>query len=204
MGDLFPLILFATIAVLFAVRLYLVLGKRSDDDGAPAPGSASPALAHTGPRPAFTGPAAAGMEDIRAADGVFDPDEFLEGARQAYAMVGEAFARGDRDTLKSLLSDTVFTKWNEAIDAREEAGNTQLFELSRLSSAEIDEAGLRDGLASVTVRFAADLSTAVRNRDGEVIDGDPARIQRVDEIWTFQRNVASSNPNWLLSKVRKG
>ncbi len=205
MGDLFPIIVFATLAVMLAVRLYLVLGRRTGHDGtssgAESPAAARPAL---GPRPAFTGPAAAGMEAIRAADGVFDPDEFLDGARQAYELVGAAYAEGDREALRNLLAPNVFEKWSAAIDAREAAGRTQLFELARLASVEIEEAELADDLASVSVRFAADLTTAVRDSDDRVVDGDPTRIQRVDEIWTFQRSTASSNPNWALSKVRKG
>ncbi len=206
MGELFPILLFATIAVLFALRLYMVLGRRTGEepkaDVAPrAPGGRHGA---TGLRPAFTGPAAAGMEAIRAADGVFDPDAFLSGAREAYALVGRAFAEGDRRTLEQLLSPNVYEKWTNAIAEREAAGHEQVFELVRLASAEVEEAALTDGVASVSVRFSADIRSALRDREGVAIEGDADHAKRVDEVWAFERQVASDNPNWRLSKVSKG
>ncbi len=206
MGDLFPILLFATIAVLFALRLYMVLGRRTGEEPntEAAPRAPTGSRTPSGPRPAFTGPAAAGMEAIRSADGVFDPDAFLSGAREAYAIVGRAFAEGDRGALEALLSPNVYEKWLSAIESRDSAGHEQVFELVRLASAEVEEAELNAGVASVSVRFSADITSALRDGQGVVIDGDAEHAKRVDEVWTFQREVASDNPNWRLSKVTKG
>ncbi|MEM7425158.1 MAG: TIM44-like domain-containing protein, partial [Pseudomonadota bacterium] len=42
------------------------------------------------------------------------------------------------------------------------------------------------------------LISATRTGDGTVVDGDPKKIREVTDIWTFMRDVSSSNPNWRL------
>jgi len=34
--------------------------------------------------------------------------------------------------------------------------------------------------------------------DGAVIDGDPTHVGDVTDIWTFERDVNSRDPNWKL------
>ena len=101
MIELLSTLLFGAIAVFFAIRLYSVLGRREGHMEAPArreverpDGDKADNAAHL--RPAFEGPAAAGLEAIARADNSFDPHRFLEGARKAYEMIVEAFARGDQ------------------------------------------------------------------------------------------------------------
>jgi predicted lipid-binding transport protein (Tim44 family) len=207
--DLLTIILFASVALFFAVRLYTVLGRKTGHEPSAEPKSeaAEPApAANNRPhlRAAFTGPAAAGMEAIRAADGVFEPETFLAGARQAYELIVTAFADGDRDALKGLLTDRLYAKWDQAIADREAAGRKQISDLVSLEGAEIDAAELIDGAARVTVFFKADLASAVVGPDDEPVEGDAAQIRRVNELWTFERLVESSDPNWRLAKVRKG
>ncbi|MCG8441928.1 MAG: Tim44/TimA family putative adaptor protein [Caulobacterales bacterium] len=205
---LIEFILFASVAVFFALRLYMVLGRRTGHQPRPADASAntreSAGAPRLGPRPAFTGPGAAGMEAIRAADGVFEPEAFLTGARGAYETIVAAFADGDRELLKSLLSASVNKKWTEAIDAREAAGRRQVSDLVRIERAEIEDARLDDTRAQVSVRFEADIASGQTDADGVVLEGDPTHIARVAEIWTFERDVESRDPNWVLAKVRTG
>lgn len=207
--DLLTIILFASVALFFAVRLYTVLGRKTGHEPSAEP-RREPSTDKTAdkPRPAlraaFTGPAAAGMEAIRAADGVFDPSEFLAGAKAAYELIVTAFADGDRDALKGLLTDGLYAKWEKAISDREAAGNKQVSEIVAIDSVEIDAAELTDGVAKVTVAIKADLASGVIGPDDVPVDGDPSRINRVSELWTFERRADSRDPNWFLSRVRKG
>jgi len=138
-------------------------------------------------RPAFTGPAAAGLEAIYTADNSFDPDQFTKGAREAYKMIIAAFADGDRKALKPLLDDDVYEAWDDAITQRESSG-IDPYNLLRIRKLEIDDAELDGETARVMIRYEAELG-----------DGENMRTAR--DIWTFKRNVASANPNWLLDDV---
>lgn len=151
----------------------------------PLPRGASPDK--PGGRPAFTGPAAHGLEEIYNADPSFNPREFVGGARAAYEMIVGAFAAGDTATLKPLLDDEVYAAWSAAI-ANRAAGDPPAPTLVRLRNAEIDEAELVDGVARIDIEFQAELA-----------EGD--RLRGVREVWTFEREVRSPDPNWKLSAV---
>lgn len=206
---LFQILIFAAIAGFLLYRLYTVLGRRtghmpSPQDSAPRAGSDDvPPAASDRIRPAFTGPGAAGMEDIRRADGRFDPGQFVEGARGAYEMIVEAFANGDRETLQRYLAEPVYERYETAIDAREEKNQTQTTDIVRLAKAEIEDAELDGKTARVKVHFEADLSTVVRDAEGEIVEGDPSRVRQASETWTFERDVKARDPNWVLTKVAR-
>src|SRR5262245_34705397 len=141
---------------------------------------------------------AGGLERIAAADPGFSPRSFLEGARIAYEMIVQAFSEGDKKVLKPLLSREVFDGFSSAIDTRQKNGETMESKFVGIDNSEIVAAELAGKKASVTVRFISDLISATRNRAGEVIDGDGLKVRRITDVWTFERDVSSRDPNWRL------
>ena len=148
------------------------------------------------------GSMAAGIMRIKLADERFDEREFLHGAKMAFAMIVEAFAKGDVDALKPLLSCELFGGFAAAIEGREKAGETQETTIVTVRSADIVEATLEDHQAKVTVEFVSEQVKVTRNADGEVTDGDPDRIDILTDIWTFARDIRSRDPNWELVATR--
>ena len=143
-----------------------------------------------------------GLLEILGFDEAFAPDGFLKGAKQAYEMIVTAFAEGNRKTLKDLLSREVFEGFSAAIADRESRGEIMDQSFVGISKADITEAGIKNGNASITVRFVSQLISATRDRAGTVIAGDPQRIKEVTDVWTFSRDVSSArarqNLNWRL------
>jgi predicted lipid-binding transport protein (Tim44 family) len=152
--------------------------------------------------PAAPGSVKAGIQKIRAADPSFTGEGFVTGARAAFEMIVQAFADGDLKALKPLLSDTVFDQFRQAIKAREAAGQRLETTLVGLDAVDILEADLRDREAIVTLSFKSEQVNVVRDKDGEPVDGDPARVDKVTDIWTFSRNTRSRDPNWTLIATR--
>lgn len=142
---------------------------------------------------------AQGLEKIAAADRSFSPRSFLDGAKMAYEMIVQAFAAGDRPTLRNLLSREVLDGFIAAIDAREKAGQKLESRFVGIDKAEFAAADLKGKRASVTVRFVSELISATRNRAGDVIEGDPQQIREITDVWTFERDVSSRDPNWKLT-----
>ncbi len=138
------------------------------------------------------------LREIAKADQSFDTGSFLKGAKIAYEAIVTAYARGDRDTLRNLLSRDVFESFSSVISERESRGETNEFSFVGIGSADIVDAHLADRVAHITVRFVSDLVTAVRDRAGNVIEGDIKAVRQVTDVWTFARNVTSPNPNWQL------
>jgi predicted lipid-binding transport protein (Tim44 family) len=141
---------------------------------------------------------------IAQADRGFDQTHFLTGAKAAYEMIVTAFAGADRRTLKPLLSREVYDSFVGAIDERERLGHLVETKFVGIDRAEIIEARLKGGIAEVTVRFSSQLITATVDRDGTVVEGDANRVTDVVDIWTFAREVTSSDPNWRLVSTDKG
>jgi len=184
----------------------VVTVPRRDREAAPGRAEAQSTVAEAAERiknmPNLAPGVANGLMEILKLDTAFDPEHFLRGARQAYEMIVTAFAEGNRKTLKDLLSKEVFDGFVGAIADRETRGEQIDQSFVGISKAEIAEAEVKNGVASVTVRFVSQLISASRDRTGEVIAGDPQKVKDVTDVWTFSRDVSSararSNPNWKL------
>lgn len=197
-------LIFAAIAAFVLFKLYSVLGK---DVGAkpgaqpsplPVPAKKTPPR-RPALRPAFTGPAAAGLEQIHAADNRFDPKSFLAGAAQAYELIVTAYAAGNKKALKPLLKASVFERYAQAIDARAAQNKVLDTEIIRLHEGEIVRAKLAGRIATIEVKFSADISTR-ESKVGEE-EGALATTSTTTEVWAFERDVRNKNPNWKLAAV---
>lgn len=145
---------------------------------------------------------ASSLEKIAAADPAFAPKAFVEGAKIAYEMVIDAFARGDKNALKNLLSRDVLESFSGVIDARERSGQKTESRFVGINSARITAASLMGSRASITLQFVSELISATYAKTGEVVDGDPKGIREITDVWTFERDVTSKNPNWKLAATQ--
>jgi predicted lipid-binding transport protein (Tim44 family) len=130
-------------------------------------------------------------------DPSFDPNGFLDGAEGAFRMIVDAFARGDRQTLRLLLADDPYAGFEGAITQREQAGESQRSEVRAMQEMAIEAADLRGTVADVTVRFVSDQVNLTTARDGSVVAGAEA-VTELTDVWTFQRDLHSQDPTWKL------
>jgi predicted lipid-binding transport protein (Tim44 family) len=147
---------------------------------------------------------AAGLDAIVAADAGFDPKHFLTGARAAYEMIVNAYAEGDRRTLKNMLSREVYDGFDAAIAEREKRGETVESRFVSIDTAEIAGAEMRGRNAQVTVRFVSQLVSVTRDKQGNIVDGNAEKVSEVTDVWTFARDVSSRDPNWKLVATEAG
>jgi predicted lipid-binding transport protein (Tim44 family) len=145
-----------------------------------------------------------GLDAIAAADPNFGLDQFIAGAKTAYEMIVTAFATGDRELLARLLDKDVFESFNSAIDARAARGESLMTKVVSIDKTGVFDAGLRDGMLQITLRFLASLISATHDKDGKVIDGDPEKTVNMVDLWTFARPAASRDPNWKLVATQTG
>jgi predicted lipid-binding transport protein (Tim44 family) len=143
-------------------------------------------------------PLAGALEKLSEADPSFTPRDFVEGAKAAYEMTIEGFAKGDKNTLKNLLSKDVYDGFSRAIDEREAAGRRIEQRFVGIEKANIQSASLVGNKASITMAFVSELISATYEKSGGVVEGDPREIREVTDVWTFERDVTSRNPNWKL------
>lgn len=143
-----------------------------------------------------------GLLDIVAADKSFDVNFFLEGAQEAFAIVVEAFADGERETLRDLLADDVYRAFDNAITEREKQDQSMQTEIHTIKLAEIIEARVQKKTALITVRFTAAQTSVTRNADDEIIEGHPDKLTQMRDIWVFGREIRSRDPRWLVQETR--
>jgi len=143
-------------------------------------------------------PLAKGLHDIRAIDASFDTEEFLSGARIAFEVILGAYASGDTQTLKPLLSPDVFANFSQVIRDREQAGETLEDTLVGITSAEIVEAETEGRMETITVKFVSEQINVTRDENGDVVDGNPNAVLDGTDFWTFSKDSKSRNPNWTL------
>lgn len=142
------------------------------------------------------------MTKISLADRYFTPDDFVKGAKGAFEIIVEAFARGDKETLEPLLSHELMDTFEATIDKRAKKGDVYFTDILNIKKADITDASLEKKAssmkASVTVRFVADETKYVKNKDGELIAGDPEGVSETIDIWTFEKDLGTHDPNWIL------
>jgi predicted lipid-binding transport protein (Tim44 family) len=216
--DALNLILLAVAAVV-AWRFWTVLGTRTGFEKPPIVLQPKPDKANAeakGPvvdgevlppeakGPVWQGYAAAGselatgLETVASRSPGFSVESFLQGAKAAYEMVLEAFAHGNKQALKPLLSKELLDSFNQAIDARTQQGRNMKFQFVGVKSADLKTASLVGNKAQIEVAFMSDMISATLDKSGDVIEGDAAAIRTVADLWTFERDVTSRDPNWKL------
>ena len=144
-------------------------------------------------------PVAHGLERLAKIDPQFSPKSFIDGARTAYEMIVDAFARGDKTALKPLLARDVYDGFAKAIDAREAEGQKLESRFVGIDKAEFAAVELNGKRAAITVKFVSELISATLSKSGAVIEGDPKQVREITDVWTFERDVGSRDPNWKLA-----
>lgn len=148
-------------------------------------------------------PLAKDIARLAEADPTFTPQSFLAGAKVAYEMIVESFAKGDKASLKNLLTKEVFDGFAAAIDARNAAGQKLEQRFVGIDKAELKAVSLEGKRASATVSFISEFISALIGKDGSVIEGDSKEIREVSDTWTFERDIGSRDPNWKLASTKE-
>lgn len=229
MGDgLLNIVFIAAIAAFLILRLRSVLGRRDGHEGRPEfdpfqrresntskqgndkvihlPDSRTQdqdRVSEDALEEEFAGsPAAEGLKSVKRADPSFAAEAFAEGAKGAFELIITAFAKGDAEALRPLLSNDVFDEFNSSIEARRNASETLETTLIGIREATIVEAELQGRTAFVTVQFVSEQVNVTRDSENRILDGDPNEVATITDIWTFARNTRSRDPNWALVATR--
>nr|WP_221247792.1 TIM44-related membrane protein TimA [Brevundimonas basaltis] len=198
------IVISAVIAAIVLFQLYNMLGKKvgrqPEEDARAQPAAAAPAADGGAGRPnALDAVTLASIAGLRARDPNFDPVRFLEGARQAHETIVRAYAAGDRETLKPLLTPHVMASFESGIAAREARGETEEAEFLHPARADLETATAEENRAVAKVRFLAELRNRVKPADASA--EEQVEERRVAEVWTFERTLGASDPNWLLART---
>jgi predicted lipid-binding transport protein (Tim44 family) len=212
-SPLLQLLVLAGIAIFLILRLKSVLGTR---EGFERPESPQPPIESSrrhdfeviegGPDRDVTDHVEEGSREadalyaMKAVEPSFSVSEFVGGARTAYEMIVMGFERGDLDAIKPFLAEDIFDTFVDVVAAREDEGLTIEAEFVGVREVKIVDATFDEDTqeAEITLRFLGELTSAVRNAEGEIIEGSVTEIKRQKDTWAFARKMGTDDPNWLL------
>lgn len=142
------------------------------------------------------------LEKIRRLYPAFDERHFMQGAARAYEFILRAYAAGDLAALRPLLAPDVLAAFERAVADR--LGRGEVLDLTFISLEEMSvrDVGAGEGGPAIGVRFAAGIVSATRSAGGEVVDGDPERVIRTDDLWTFEPDPASPGRSWRVTATQ--
>lgn len=209
------IVILALVALFIGLRLYSVLGERTGHEQ-PILKPADPEQAEarlepkTAPRAqpstqvnepddlSYLPMAGPGVRAVLAADSAFDVARFLEGAKSAYRLILESFWKGDLAAMRPYVDDHVYETFAGAVEQRSKDGLVLDNRLVAIDQMVIAAAELEKSIAFLTVRFEADIAAVTRNPAGEVVAGSLSDAVQTRDRWTFRRDLASRDPNWIL------
>jgi predicted lipid-binding transport protein (Tim44 family) len=142
----------------------------------------------------------------KSADENFDENskkEFLQGAKIAYETIITDFSDSDNKLIasKPLLNKKIYDQFNEALSDRKEKGHFAEITFIRIKSALIKTHKKIENNLEVTVDFASEIITCIKDKDKKIVSGDSTKIKTVYDTWVFSKDINSSNPNWLLVNI---
>ena len=134
----------------------------------------------------------------------FNKDKFINSAERAFEIITAAFNNADIETLEMLVSAKLLKKFQEVIEDRKNKGIYAETDFIGFSKIEILSAEIKsDQTARIMVEFVSEQVNILRDAEGNVIEGDENYIQNITDIWTFERNISSTSPNWILVSTKK-
>mgnify|MGYP003571261243 FL=1 len=134
----------------------------------------------------------------------FNQESFLNGAKRAFEIIITSFANGDTATLKTLVGKNLVKKFDEIIKQRKADGISAETDFVGFNSAEIINAKIDNkSNAQIAVRFVSEQANVLKDAKGNVIEGDENFIQSITDVWTFERSINATSPNWLLVSTKK-
>ena len=124
--------------------------------------------------------------------------QFLKGEDIAYEQIITSFAKGDKKSLKGLLSRELFENFSETIDERKNKKLKYETTFIGIKSSKVLEFKKIENIYKVTVNFVCEIITCVKDNNNKVIQGNPDIIKTVNDVWKFSKNMWSQDPTWYL------
>ena len=127
--------------------------------------------------------------------------EFLQGAELAYEAIILAFAKGEKEKLKNLLTKEMNDNFDEAINQRKVEGIKSDLTFIGFKDCKLERFEKINNNYLATVKFVSEIISVKRDKENKIIDGDPDKIKMVTDHWKFSKNIHSKNPNWALYEI---
>ena len=140
------------------------------------------------------------LKIIKSCESNFSVQNFISGAKSAYEIILMAFEKGDLNVLENHLSFDVYEDFKAVVSDRANNGYSVdanfigLREI-RIRNVLFDQESME---AEITVFFKCELTSVVRDKSGEVVEGSSTKVKSHTDVWTFCRKIGTDDPAWKV------
>lgn len=128
---------------------------------------------------------------------------FLNGAKKVFEMILSAFNKGDLNPVRELMSKKVYDGFNQVIENRKNEKITSEVDFIGFEKSEIKDVKHLKNTVKVVVEFVSEQINLLKDKNGEVIEGDENFVQKITDMWTFERSLNAKNNIWTLVSTKK-
>ena len=139
-----------------------------------------------------------GLETLKKVDPNFSEEEFLDGAKQAFKIIIEAFVDSDIEKLKPLIDYELLKSFTKSISEREARQEKQFVDIISINKLDIINISLIDNIASLSIKIESEQIKYTIDKNDKILDGNKEVSEIIKDKWVLERDISSNNPNWKL------
>ena len=130
-----------------------------------------------------------------------EKEQFIQGAEIAYETIITAFAKGDKKGLKNLLTPEMSSNFDLAITERNNKGIKSELTFVSMKESNLEKYEKIQNNIFATVKFVSDIISVKKDKNNNIVEGNPDRIKTVTDQWKFSKKESSNSPNWYLAEI---
>ena len=93
------------------------------------------------------------------------------------------------------------TNFNQAISERDDKGIKSELTFIGIKESNVEKYEKVQDNIFATVKFVSDIISVKRDKENNVVEGNPDRIKTVTDQWKFSKKESSNSPNWYLAEI---
>jgi predicted lipid-binding transport protein (Tim44 family) len=139
-----------------------------------------------------------GIQAIKKHDSSFTVEGFISGAKTAFEWILRSYSTGDLETLKQLVNDEELEEFRKAIEAKEKKKQKEEIVIVSEPEVTIESIEVKRSKARIKTTIISEQIDFIQDKKGAVVEGDQSQVDQITDIWVFEKNLKSSDPNWIL------
>ncbi len=144
------------------------------------------------------------IKQILKIDPNFDVESFYNGAKRAFEFILTEYSKNNIKSLDKIISKNIKFAFDEQIKQRQKRSETLEITVISVKEPILQDVSIKNkSIALVKIHFDSEQVQITKNKDGDIIEGDPNQILSIKENWTFSKNLKTSDPNWTLEKIEE-
>ena len=129
------------------------------------------------------------QKQILDLDSSFSFHNFIQGAKEAFKIIVEAYNNRKVEEIKHLVSKEVYDNFQKAVDVK---NNYETFNISTVNASILNIEVVKN-YARIKVKFLS--SQKIK------LDNKTKNLENVNDIWTFEKDMITNSFVWKLVEV---